>query len=265
MFRAGLLALVAGVLTTSSVAAQTAVADFYKSKNVDVYIGFSVGGVYDVNARLLSRFMGRHIPGNPSLIPRQMTGAASLTMANWLYQGAPKDGSAIGTFARSIAFNPLIGQPAGAIEAAKFNWIGSTNEEVSICASRRESGVTTFDQVFKRELVVGSTGGSGDDDQLPRLMNGVLRRPTKNDRSSRSPWRGRSWHGRSLRRPARPSSGSRRCARPSTKRCATRNILRRPGGSAWRSRRCPASAFNRSSQTSIGQPAPRSARKLPRC
>lgn len=174
MFRAGSLALVAGLLTTSSVAAQTSVADFYKNKNIDVYIGFSVGGVYDVNARLLSRFMGRHIPGNPSLIARQMTGAASLTMANWLYQAAPKDGSAIGTFARSIAFNPLIGQPAGAIEADKFNWLGSTNDEVSICAARRESGVTKFEQVFKRELVVGSTGGSGDDDQLTRLLNGVL-------------------------------------------------------------------------------------------
>lgn len=68
----------------------------------------------------------------------------------------------------------MIGQPAGAIEATKFNWLGSTNDEVSICAARRESGVTRFEQMFERELVVGSTGGSGDDDQLPRLVNGVL-------------------------------------------------------------------------------------------
>ena len=80
----------------------------------------------------------------------------------------------MGTFARGIAFNPLIGQPAGAIEATKFNWLGSTNDEVSICAARRESGVTRFEQMFERELLVGSTGGSGDDDQLPRLVNGVL-------------------------------------------------------------------------------------------
>jgi tripartite-type tricarboxylate transporter receptor subunit TctC len=178
-FRAALPALVASLLTTSSVGAEsvgdkTSVADFYKNKNIDLYIGFSVGGVYDVNARLLSRFMGRYIPGNPTFVPRQMTGAGSLTLASWLYQAAPKDGSAIGTFARGIAFNPLIGQPAGAIEAIKFNWLGSTNDEVSICAARRESGVTKFDQVFERELVVGSTGGSGDDDQLPRLVNGVL-------------------------------------------------------------------------------------------
>ncbi len=174
MFRAALLALVASVIATSSLGAETSVASFYRNKTIDVYIGFSVGGVYDINARLLSRFIGRYIPGNPTLVPRQMTGAASLTLANWLYQAAPKDGSAMGTFARGIAFNPLIGQPAGAIEATKFNWLGSTNDEVSICAARRESGVTRFEQMFERELIVGSTGGSGDDDQLPRLVNGVL-------------------------------------------------------------------------------------------
>ena len=178
-FRVALLALAASVIATASDCAETSaaeksVADFYKNKAIDLYIGFSVGGVYDINARLLSRFMGRYIPGNPTFVPRQMTGAGSLTLANWLFQAAPKDGSAIGTFARGVAFNPLIGQPAGAIEATKFNWLGSTNEEVSICAARRESGVTRFEQVFDRELVVGSAGGSGDDDQFPRLLNGVL-------------------------------------------------------------------------------------------
>jgi hypothetical protein len=99
MFSAALLTLVASLLTTLSAEAETSVTSFYRNKNIDIYIGFSVGGVYDVNARLLSRFMGRHIPGNPIFVPRQMTGAASLTLANWLYQAAPKDGSAMGTFA----------------------------------------------------------------------------------------------------------------------------------------------------------------------
>lgn len=174
MLRAASLALAVSVVATASAGAQTSVTNFYKNKNIDVHIGFSVGGLYDVNARLLARFMGRHIPGNPTLVPRQMTGAASLILANWLYQTAPKDGSTIGTFARGIAFNPLIGEPVGAIDANKFNWIGSTNDEVSVCVARRESGVSRFEQVFERELVVGSTGASGDDDQLPRLINAVL-------------------------------------------------------------------------------------------
>ena len=174
MLRAALLAIAASVIATASAGAQTSVAQFYKNKNIDVYIGFSPGGVYDINARLLSRHMGRHIPGNPTLVPRQMTGAGSFTLANWLYQSAPKEGTTIGTFARGIAFNPLIGEPIGAIDANKFNWIGSTNDEVSVCVSRRESGVSKFEQVFERELIVGSTGASGDDDQLPRLINAVL-------------------------------------------------------------------------------------------
>ena len=174
MFKAALLALTASAITAATASAETSVADFYKGKNIDVYIGFSVGGLYDINARLVSRFMGRHIPGNPNLVPRQMVGAAGQTLANWLYQAAPKDGTAIGTFARGIAFNPLLGQPGGIVEATKFNWLGSTNDEVSICAARSESGFTKFEQVFERELIIGSTGSSGDDEQFPRIVNGVL-------------------------------------------------------------------------------------------
>jgi tripartite-type tricarboxylate transporter receptor subunit TctC len=174
MFRGALLALTASAIATVSAGAETSVADFYRKKSIDVYIGFSAGGLYDINARLLSRFMGRYIPGNPSLVPRNMPGAAGLGLANWLYQAASKDGLAFGTFARGIAFNPLLGQPGGSIEATKFNWLGSTNDEVSICAARRESGITKFEQLYDQELIVGSTGGSGDDEQMPRIVNGVL-------------------------------------------------------------------------------------------
>jgi len=174
ILRGALLAIAASLIAATSTKAEPSVADFYKNKNIDVYIGFSTGGLYDINARVLSRYMGRHIPGNPTLVPRNMAGAAGIRLANWLHEVAPKDGTAIGTFARGIAFNPLLGQPAGPIVATKINWIGSTNDEVSVCAARRESGITRFDQVFERELIIGSTGGSGDDEQMPRIMDGVL-------------------------------------------------------------------------------------------
>jgi tripartite-type tricarboxylate transporter receptor subunit TctC len=174
MFRSVLLGLAASAIAAGSAGAETAIADFYRNKSIDVYVGLSAGGLYDINARLLSRFMGRHIPGNPTLVPKNMVGAAGFRLANFLYQTAPKDGTAFGTFARGIAFNPLLGQPAGAIEAARFNWLGSTNDEVSICAARRESGITKFEQLYRQELIIGSTGGSGDDEQFPRIVNGVL-------------------------------------------------------------------------------------------
>src|SRR5204863_9335627 len=84
-------------------------AQFYKGKTVELYIGYSVGGGYDVYARMLARHMGRHIPGNPVIAPKNMPGAGSLTLANWLYGAAPRDGSVFGTIGRGIAFDPLLG------------------------------------------------------------------------------------------------------------------------------------------------------------
>ena len=168
------LAVVLGLTAVPPAHAQTPVADFYKGRNVDVYIGLSAGGVYDITARLLSRVMARYIPGNPNLVPRNMTGAAGLRSANWLYSQGPKDGTAIATFARGAAFNALLGVEGGMFDATKFNWIGSTNNEVSICAAWHTTGITRFDQLYKQELIIGSTGGSGDDEQYAKIVNGVL-------------------------------------------------------------------------------------------
>ncbi len=82
--------------------------DFYKNRNIDEYIGYSTGGAYDFYARVIGRHMGVHIPGNPTLVPRNMEGAGSLRLANWLYRVAPQDGSVFATFGRGIAFDPLL-------------------------------------------------------------------------------------------------------------------------------------------------------------
>jgi tripartite-type tricarboxylate transporter receptor subunit TctC len=174
MIKRSVVALVLGLIAAAPAKAQSSVADFYKGRTIDVYVGLSAGGLYDVTARLLARFMGKHIPGNPTLVARNMEGAAGLRLANWLYQVGPKDGTAIGTFARGLAFNSLLGQPGALFDATKFNWIGSTNNEVSICAAWHSSGVTKIEQVYKKELIIGSTGGGGDDEQLPKILNAVL-------------------------------------------------------------------------------------------
>jgi tripartite-type tricarboxylate transporter receptor subunit TctC len=87
-------------------------ADFFKGRTVDLYIGYSVGGGYDVYARMIARHMGRHIPGNPTIIPKNMEGAGSIRLANWLYNVAPRDGTAVGTVSRGAPFDPLLGSPA---------------------------------------------------------------------------------------------------------------------------------------------------------
>src|SRR5258707_7590425 len=80
--------------------------EFTRGKLVELYIGYSVGGGYDVYARLLARHMGRHLPGNPVVVPRNMEGAGSLRLANWLYKAAPRDGSALRPLGRGIALHP---------------------------------------------------------------------------------------------------------------------------------------------------------------
>jgi tripartite-type tricarboxylate transporter receptor subunit TctC len=83
--------------------------DFFKGRTIDLYIGYSVGGGYDVYARMIARHMGRHIPGNPTVTPKNMEGAGSIRLANWLYNVAPRDGTAFGTVSRGAPFDPLLG------------------------------------------------------------------------------------------------------------------------------------------------------------
>jgi tripartite-type tricarboxylate transporter receptor subunit TctC len=160
-------------ILTSILHAQTP-AEFYKGKNVELYIGYSVGGGYDLYARVLARHIGKHIPGTPTVIPKNMEGAGSLRLANWLAQVAPKDGSVFGTVGRGVPFDPLLGLPGTQFKGTDFSWIGSANNEVSICASWGTSKVTTIEDVFTKQMVIGGTGPSDDTVQFPQVLNGVL-------------------------------------------------------------------------------------------
>lgn len=163
-----------GIAAVSSGVFAQGVEDFYKGRNVDLYIGYSVGGAYDLYARVIGRHLGTHIEGDPTLVPKNFEGAGSLRLANFLYRVAPQDGSAIGTIGRGIAFDPLLIGQGDAFDAQKFSWIGSANNEVSVCVARSDSGITKFEDLFTKELTVGGTGTSADTDQFPRVLNHVL-------------------------------------------------------------------------------------------
>lgn len=174
----GMLGRVAAtaLLTAASISAAPAQspAEFYKGKTIEFYIGYSVGGGYDLYARLIARHIGKHIPGTPSVVPKNMEGASSMRLANWLYNAAPKDGTALGATSRSMAFEPLLGHKAANYDAAKFTWIGSANNEVSVCVAWETSGITRFDELLTKELAIGSTGTGDDTYQFPRIVNNVL-------------------------------------------------------------------------------------------
>ncbi len=169
-----LLVVTVGALVASRVHAQ-GVADFYKGRNVEIVVGWSAGAGYDVYARFLARYMGRHIPGNPSVVVQNMAGAASLRATNYIYNVAPRDGSVFGMIGRGTAFDPLLlpSTPAQ-FEAAKFGWLGSMNDEVSVCVAWEEPAVTRLEDVLSKELVIGGSGASADTDQFPLLMNRTL-------------------------------------------------------------------------------------------
>src|SRR5262249_40424233 len=167
-------ALCAAAVLWSTAALALDAAAIFKDKTVDIYTGYTVGGGYDLYTRLLARHIGKHLPGNPTVVPKNMEGAASIRLANWLYSVAPKDGTAFGTIGRGTALDPLLGQPGAQFDGTKFNWIGSANDEVSVCVAWHTVGITTFDDLLRRELLIGGTGPGDDTVQFGKVLAGVL-------------------------------------------------------------------------------------------
>ena len=149
-------------------------AEFYRGKTVDIQIGYSVGGGYDLYARMIARHIGKYIPGNPQVVPKNMEGAGGMRLSNWLYGAAPKDGTVIGATSRAMAFEPLIGNKAAQYDGTRFTWIGSANDEVSVCVVWHTSGVATFEDAKARQVVVGGNGVSDDTYQFPVLLNNMF-------------------------------------------------------------------------------------------
>src|ERR1700741_4336416 len=118
-------AVVLAAALSAPIASAQSPADFYKGRTVELYVGYSVGGAYDLYARTIARFLGRHIPGNPTVIVKNMEGGGSLRLANWLFRVAPKDGSVLATIGRGTGFDPLLGVKGGTFDGTKFTWIGS--------------------------------------------------------------------------------------------------------------------------------------------
>src|SRR5499426_4054845 len=163
-------ALVAALPLQPALAA--GVEDFYKGKTVSLIIGYSVGGGYDAYGRLLARHLGKHVPGNPSVVPQNMTGAGSLKAANYLYSVAPKDGSAIGTFSRSQGIAPLIDKAE--FDSTKFTWLGSVTDEVSLCVSRHDAPVKTFGELLVTPAPFGGEGAGSDPNIFALLYRNVF-------------------------------------------------------------------------------------------
>ena len=149
-------------------------AEFYKGKNVELYIGYSVGGGYDLYARLLARHMAKYIPGRPSIVPQNMTGAGSLRAASFLYSAAPKDGSVFGTFGRTIATTPLLMPASAQFDGTKFTWLGSITNEVSTCVTWHAAPVKNWKDALEKPITMGGEGSGADPDVYALLYKNVF-------------------------------------------------------------------------------------------
>src|SRR6187455_2552870 len=161
------------VLLLGSSAAQAqsdTIADFYRGKTVNVLIGVGVGGEYDIQARLVARHIGKHIPGNPNVVPQNMTGAGGLRMINYLYNVAAKDGTYIGMIANAFPAMQAVGASGVQFDATKMQWIGSiapVNETLAVWHAAR---VKTIDEVRKREVVAGASARGAITFIYPQMM-----------------------------------------------------------------------------------------------
>ncbi len=152
--RAALLAL--SLLLAAPALAQEDVAAFYRGKTVRIVVGIAVGSGYDINARMLARHIGAHIPGNPTVIVQNQPGAGSMTMTNQLFAAGPFDGTAIGAPFNGLPTAPLL-QPSGArFDPTKLNWIGSTNREVQVTYVWHTAPVQSLPELAAKELIVGA-------------------------------------------------------------------------------------------------------------
>src|SRR4051812_26745794 len=142
-----LAAALAMLLAAILPAAAQSPAVFYRGRNVTFLIGYPTGNGYDAYSRLLIRHLGRHVPGNPTILPENMPGAGSMVMINHLYNVAVKDGSVIGLPSRDLIIEPLLGNSQAKFDPRKLAWIGSMNKDTAVCVAWGKTGVKTLDQV----------------------------------------------------------------------------------------------------------------------
>jgi tripartite-type tricarboxylate transporter receptor subunit TctC len=152
--------VVLAICTIAIPARADSVADFYRGKQISVVVGTSPGNDYDFRGRLIARHMGKHIPGEPTIVPRNMPGAGGVTAANWLATIAPRDGTVTHMIMTNMMAAQAISTHGVQFDTRKFQWLGNTTSTPNVTNSWHTSGVTKIEQTKTRELVIGAPAGT---------------------------------------------------------------------------------------------------------
>jgi len=145
-------------------------------KNVQMIIGFAAGGTYDPLARIVARHIGKHLPGNPNVVPQNMPGAGSFNAANYIYNVAPKDGTVMGIIAGPAALGPITGAPGARFDPTRITWLGSptTDSHVCIATNSPQVKVKTVKDLYEKELIVGAAGAGTGVYYFPKALSALL-------------------------------------------------------------------------------------------
>jgi tripartite-type tricarboxylate transporter receptor subunit TctC len=147
---------------------------YFAGKQVKMIIGLGTGGGYDLWARTIARHIGRHLPGNPSVIAQNMEGAGSFRAASYMAGQAPRDGTVMALIARDAALGPITGNPGAQFDPTKFSWLGTTTTETNVCIAYKTAGVKSATDLMQRELLVGDNGAGTGTGNYPKALNQLL-------------------------------------------------------------------------------------------
>jgi tripartite-type tricarboxylate transporter receptor subunit TctC len=156
-----------------------AIADFYKGKELRLIISSTVGGGYDQYARTIVRHLGRHIPGNPTIVPQNMPGAGGIAAANHIYSVAPKDGTVIAAIQNTVPFEPFFDNKAALFDAAKLNWLGTPTTETGMYIVHHTSKIKTLRDAQTKEFVAGGAGAASTPAFYGRVFNQIAKLKAK--------------------------------------------------------------------------------------
>jgi tripartite-type tricarboxylate transporter receptor subunit TctC len=178
-FTIGMVALGFTAVTASFVPAASE--EFYRGKVIRIIVGFSAGGGFDTYARAVSRYMGKYIPGNPTLVVENMTGAGSLIAANHVFKVARPDGLTIGAFNGNQILGQLVGAQGVDFDARKMDWIGAPGYNHDLCVLNRQSGITSAEQWLgsKTLLKLGGSAPGAPTDDGPKILKEAIAVPMR--------------------------------------------------------------------------------------
>src|SRR6185437_5844713 len=149
------------------------VADFYRGKSISLIIGFGEGGGYDLSARLVAQYLPRFIPGNPSIVPRNMPGASSVRAVEYFHNVAPRDGTTLGFFISTITLDKATDRSLK-YEPERFTWIGRVDSAVTFGVVWHDAPVQSVDQAKRQKLILAAIGPAGTAATLPWALNRLI-------------------------------------------------------------------------------------------